>query len=266
MSEIRTFDQSSDPVIVSAQEEAEAEALAIGQQLEAEHAGLLAGKYKDAQELEKAYIELQRKLGNREGGEEGEASESEEANEAEVEQPADPQIETLWKANNEFYETGEISKETLAEFSKMSSTELVEAYMRLQQQNPEIGKASQSVTLSDADVNQIRNSVGGDAQYESLIGWAADNLPEAEIDAFNNVIDSGNKAAINFALQALQAKYRDNMGYEGEMLSGKAAQSSDVFRSQAELVRAMEDRRYDTDPAYRADIIAKVERSTALQF
>ena len=45
------------------------------------------------------------------------------------------------------------------------------------------------------------------------------------------------------------------------MLSGKAAQSRDAFRSQAEVVAAMNDPRYDQDPAYRQDIYDKLERS-----
>ena len=47
------------------------------------------------------------------------------------------------------------------------------------------------------------------------------------------------------------------------MVTGKTAppQSGDVFRSQAELVEAMNDRRYDSDPAYRQDVIEKLERS-----
>jgi hypothetical protein len=48
---------------------------------------------------------------------------------------------------------------------------------------------------------------------------------------------------------------------EGELIQGKPARSTDVFRSQAELVRAMSDPRYDSDPAYRQDVIAKLEQS-----
>ena len=49
------------------------------------------------------------------------------------------------------------------------------------------------------------------------------------------------------------------------MLTGKAAQTADVFRSQAQLVAAMSDPRYDNDPAYRQEVIAKLDRSD-LQF
>jgi hypothetical protein len=60
----------------------------------------------------------------------------------------------------------------------------------------------------------------------------------------------------------LQAEYERQNGYEGEMLTGKAAQpQSDVFRSQAEVVQAMSDPRYDSDPAYRNDVFQKLGRS-----
>ena len=46
------------------------------------------------------------------------------------------------------------------------------------------------------------------------------------------------------------------------MLQGKAPSNSrDVFRSQAELVAAMSDPRYESDEAYRADVVEKLDRS-----
>jgi hypothetical protein len=46
------------------------------------------------------------------------------------------------------------------------------------------------------------------------------------------------------------------------MLSGKAPKTSgEVFRSQAEVVQAMSDPRYDRDEAYRQDIYERLERS-----
>ena len=52
------------------------------------------------------------------------------------------------------------------------------------------------------------------------------------------------------------------------MVTGKQAppRQSDTFRSQAELVQAMSDRRYENDPAYRQDVIEKLERSDNLEF
>lgn len=259
MAEILTYDPSNDPQAISAREATEAESLAVGEALLAEENNLLAGKYKDAQELEKAYLELQQKLGKGEtlDTEDGEDSEDVTSEESEP----DSQVDTLWKANDEYFETGKLSEATLEEFSKMSSKELVEAYIRLQQQNPEINNRQNSRELSDSEVNQIKNTVGGDAEYQKLITWAGDNFSSDEVAAFDNVMDSGNLSAIGFAVQALKSKYQDAMGFEGNMLTGKSAKSNDVFRSQAELVRAMSDKRYDKDPAYRQDVIDKLERS-----
>ena len=92
--------------------------------------------------------------------------------------------------------------------------------------------------------------------------WASQNLPKDTIDAFDALLDSGNSGAIQLAVNGLKAQYEEATGYEGRMLSGKPAQSSgDVFRSQPELVAAMSDPRYDQDPAYRQDVIEKLDRS-----
>jgi hypothetical protein len=67
---------------------------------------------------------------------------------------------------------------------------------------------------------------------------------------------------IQLAVAGLKAEYEKQNGFEGQMLTGKAAQpQADVFRSQQEVVQAMSDPRYDRDPAYRQDVFAKLERS-----
>ena len=59
----------------------EQDSLQVGEEIEAQHDQMLAGKYKNAQELESAYLELQKKLGS--DGEEPEGQEEEESEEAE---------------------------------------------------------------------------------------------------------------------------------------------------------------------------------------
>lgn len=261
-----TYDPSTDPEAIEAQESSDAEAYAIGEELEQEQQALLAGKYTSAEELEQAYIELQRKLGSKD--QQNETSDEDQTEEELTEDEdleEDPYVDFLFQAQDEFFQNGDLSQETLEAFSQMSSTELVEAYMRMQQQMPQSDEPVQAVELSPQEVNQIQNSVGGEAAYQQLVGWAADNFSPAEIEAFDSVVESGNVAAINLALQALYYRYTDAMGFEGNMIQGKPAQSADVFRSQAEVVRAMSDPRYDSDPAYRQDVFEKLDRSD-LQF
>jgi hypothetical protein len=258
MAEILSYDPAGDHEIVGAIEADQAESLAIGEEMINQANARLAGKYKDAQELEKAYIELEKKLGSRDGQEETQEPQAEDQQEERFEYST--QIEAISRAAEEFESKGELSQETLAEFEKMSSKELIQAYFEYEQNLPQ-ANAPQSVELSQADINTIQNSVGGEAAYQNLVGWAAQNFSEAEIQAFDNVVDSGNVAAINLALAGLQARYTDANGYEGKMIQGKAATPADTFKSQAEVVRAMSDARYDRDPAYRDEIMQKLARS-----
>ena len=258
MAEILSYDPAGDPEIVGAIESDEAESLAIGEEMINQANARLAGKYKDAQELEKAYIELEKKLGSRDVQEE-ETSESETEDQQEPSEYS-TQIEAISRAAEEFNSNGVLSEETLAEFEKMSSKELIQAYFEYEQNLPTF-EGSQSVDLSQSEINQIQNSVGGEAAYQQLVGWAAQNFSPSEIQAFDNVVDSGNVDAINLALAGLKARYTDAVGYEGNMIQGKAASPADTFKSQAEVVRAMSDPKYDRDPAYRDEIMQKLARS-----
>ena len=98
-----------------------------------EQGELLAGKYKNAEDLEKAYIELQKKLGDKDGvSQEGQETQ-EVTDESESEEPQAEKSEAvslLESANDEYFANGNtLSKETLDKFSELSSQELVAAYM-----------------------------------------------------------------------------------------------------------------------------------------
>lgn len=254
MAEVFTYDTTTDSEVLSSIASDEAESLAIGEEMEAAHEGMLAGKYRDAAELEKAYIELEKKLGTGNYNEEPQQVEEE----YDSTDSDDYGVEFLSAVNEELALNGELSEETLALFDDLSSRDLFNAFQRYQEV---AGSEPQGREMSDQEVNQIQNMVGGANNYNQLTAWAADNFSAEEIEAFDSLVDTGNSAAVKLALQALQYRYTDAMGYEGEMIQGKPARSQETFRSQAELVRAMSDSRYDTDPAYRQDVIEKLERS-----
>jgi len=255
MAEILSYDPSSDPEVLASIESDQAESLAIGEELINQANEQLAGKYKNAQELEKAYIELEKKLGSQESSPEKGEETSQDQGET------DEAVDFLWKVNDEYAKNdGKLSDETMAEVHKMSSKELVEAFFRYQE-TVEKAAAPQGVELTQQQVNEVQNFVGGEEKYNELVSWAADNFSEEEITAFDSVVETGNVPAIRLALQALQYRYQDSMGYEGNMLQGKAPKSRDAFQSQAELVRAMNDPRYDNDPAYRNEVMGKLARS-----
>jgi hypothetical protein len=257
MAETLTYD--STPADAPELNEQEQEALQVGEKLAQEEQQLLAGKFQNAEELEKAYVELQKKLGSN-SEEETEAS-TEEAEEK-TEEESNPALSLINEASAEYYKNDNtLSPETIEKFSSMSSQDLVSAYLELQKNAPQ--QETETVKdLSESDINSIKNSVGGDKEYDNIISWAAQNLPEQRRNAFDNLINNGDVEIIQLAVAGLKAQYETANGYEGRLLSGKSAKTSgDVFRSQAEVVQAMNDPRYERDEAYRQDIYQKLERS-----
>ena len=201
----------ANPEILNSDEQ---DSLAVAESLEGGEQPLLAGKFKDPQALEQAYVELQKKLG----------------------EPRDEVQST--EDESEPAESGSEEEET----------------------SPE--SEADVETLSEAQAEQLMEMVGGDKAYKSMLNWAGDNFSKEEVEMYDGVMESGNPNAIFFAVQALQARYNDAVGSDGQLLTGRGAQNTDdSFKSQAELVAAMSDPRYDRDPAYRADLMRRLENS-----
>ena len=239
----------------------EQDSLAVGEKIVEGQEQLLAGKYKDAAELEKAYVELQKKLGSNEPEEEVEQTSTTE-DETEETSLSDG-ASLITSANDEYYANeGKLSEETLDKFSSMSSKELVEAYLEVQGTDAFKANTQDVADLSDSEINTIKNFAGGEAQYDNIIAWANTNLDAKSQEAFDSIVNTGSVDAIKIAVSGLKSQYEAANGYEGKMYTGKAPKgNTDVFRSQAELVAAMNDKRYDRDPAYRQDVIEKLDRS-----
>ena len=211
MSETLSYQESSPEVYQEGLNADEQESLAVAEQMQGDQQELYAGKFKDTQSLEQAYLELQKKL--------GEPKEDVRDEEGEQETEAPEEVE-------------------------------------------ETEEAEEGESLTEAQAQELFKMVGGEKAYQSMITWAGQNLSKEEISMYDSVMGKGDPNAIFFAVQALAAKYGDSTGSEGQLLSGKGAASRDVsFRSQQELVQAMSDPRYDNDPAYRQDVMRKLENS-----
>ena len=240
----------------------EQESLAVGEQMQEAEDGLLAGKYANAQELEKAYKELEGKLGEKsdEDSEEVESEYEDLEDESEIEEEeyeeGDPTIlDQLWEEGT----NSQLTQETFDQLQKMDPVEVAKLAMEdrsaLLAQNGPKG-------FSDQDVSQIQGLVGGEENYNNLMDWANQSMPDQEVQLFDAVMEQGNPLAAYFAVQALALRYQDAAGRDGEMVTGKApTMNADAFQSQAELIKAMEDSRYNEDPAYRDAVQAKLERS-----
>ena len=241
MAEILTNDQSMTVEAMDSQLSDEAESLRIGEEMIEAQEQRLAGKYKNTEELEAAYLELQKKLGSQE---ENVQEESEEVSET----------DWLGEAYRSIQESGELSEELSKQISEMNGMDVFKAMQNATNQQ-------QTRDLTEQEVGSVYQAVGGEEAYSGMISWAQENLSEAEIGAFDSIIESGDMNQINLAIQGLNSRYTDAVGQDGDLIQGKPAAAESTFRSQQELIQAMNDPRYDNDPAYRQDIIDKLDRS-----
>ena len=227
----------------------EQESLQIGEEMAQEQETRLAGKYKNAEELEAAYIELQKKLGETTDDDDDE-TESSETEETQEESETSSLFDRIWEESQD-----EFSQETLKELAEADPTDLANMYL-------EYRNSDKSETLTEQDASALKAAVGGEENYSQMMQWANENLEDSIINMYDSVMESGDRNAAYFAMQALSYRYGDSVGVEGKLVQGKApTDTAKGFKSQAEVVNAMQDPRYDRDPAYRQEIMAKLERS-----
>ena len=245
--------------------EAEQEALEVGEQMEREQGtAKLAGKFDSPEQLEKAYMELQSKLGSRDSSTDEPAETSSEEKEVEEVEEETKEEEQEFDSSflDQLYEEakGEPSQEIIDKLEKMDASQLADMYVQYRQQVE--SKPKTTADFTDEQVNALYGLVGGQQEYGQLTAWAGQNLSKEEVQMFDAVMDSGDANAAFWAIRGLAMQYADTNGYEGKRLSGKApSTNSNKFRSQAELVQAMSDPRYESDDAYRSDVMSKLENS-----
>jgi hypothetical protein len=238
MAETLTYQESEPNTEQVVLNEAEQEALEVGEQMEKDAGNAkLAGKFDNPEQLEKAYMELQSKLGSNEpSSDNSDVEEVEEESDSE-EQESEEQFDSSFL--DELYEQaqGEPSEEILEKLQKIDSSQLADMYVQYRQQ-----VESQKPTTSDFTQQQtdaLYGIVGGQEQYSQLTSWASQNLSQQEVNMFDAVMDSGDPNAAFWA----------------------PTSGGNQFRSQAELVQAMSDPRYESDDAYRTDVMTKLENS-----
>ena len=116
--------------------------------------------------------------------------------------------------------------------------------------------------LATAEVKDIRDSVGGDEAYGKMVGWALENLPKPEIEAFNDATNTMSGPQLSMMVQGLYSRYQNAMGVEPNLYSGKSASSGVTpYRSTAEVVAAMGDPRWEKDVTYTEQVKARLENS-----
>ena len=273
MPEAVTITQNENPALSPENEEMLAALAGEGEDKPAE---LLAGKYKSVEDLEKAYKELQTKLSRGESTKpeaEDDSTADDQAADDEDKPDGDAreiygdliggkldeagidfqEMNVRWQQSGTL-EAGDYDQLAEAGFNK----DMVDAYLSGLQY-----KAAQDTALSVKEVTSIKESLGGEAEYNKMIQWAGANLPPEEVEGFNQIINTQPMSAVKMAVAGLHARYTAVEGREPRLIGGRASKgSSDKFESTAQLVEAMSDPRYSKDPAYQRKIQEKLGRSS----
>lgn len=275
----------NDEIAESMRIAAEQQALEVGTRLEAERTAEEEATFTRAREAQEAEIgQLPEKYQGKSAAEvyalmqkeiaykaekEAKGESTEDAPEGASEEPAEetPAPEeteaarAIKEASEEFYANeGKLNEATLAKLEALPSADLIKAWQEIQAQSPV------EAPISDAEANEIVQSVGGQEAYNKTLQWAAENLSPEDQASYDQVVKSGNRAATKFAVEALTQRYKNAVGFDGEAVSGRNVKTAGLkpYRSEAELRRDLANPRYQEDPAFRLDVENRLAASGEL--
>lgn len=225
----------------------------------------LPEKFKSAEDLAKAYSELEKKLSTpkaeakTEEAPKPQTKEQKEGESPELDEPVEeaaPKAETskvdLTPFHNEWAEKGEISEDSFTKLETMGfPKELVQQYI----------SGFQATQAQEAQA--IYADTGGQEGYKAMTEWASQNLPAQEIAAYDSMVTGGDVNAARMAAKGLYAQYVAANGQPPKLISGTPSRrdANAPFRSSAEVVAAMSDPRYKNDAAFRKDVEERLNKS-----
>jgi len=204
----------------------------------------LPEKFKSAEDMAKAYSELEKKQST---------ETTDEPNMQQMRADAEAS-QGMDKFYSEYQEQGSLSEKSYEELNKMGlDKSLVDGYIAGQE------------AIANTEVQTVHNLVGGTDNYNKVIEYAKGNLNEAEQNAFNETLETGSIEQVKFAVQAIASRAGVNAEQPQTMINGDSIETnSDIFESSAQVIDAMNDPRYAKDPAFRKLVEEKIARSTAI--
>ena len=220
----------------------------------------LPEKFKNAEDMAKAYGELENKLGQ---SQDNNNKDSEPNKEETKKEDSDLSIDKAEKAvenaglsmetlQNEYNESGELNEKSYNALEKAGiPKDYVDAFIKGQE------------AIAQQTSNTLKQEVGGADAYNNMMSWASDNLSEAEVNAYNSTVNGKDIEATKLAIAGLNARFKNAEGVEPNLQTGNRPSTSNApgYRSWAEVTAAMSDAKYTTDDAYRADVQAKLKNS-----
>ena len=209
----------------------------------------LPEKFSSAEDLAKAYSELEARMGSQK------TEESVEVDEGDARQDLENVGVDYDALSQEFWDNGDLTQESYDMLEEAGiPREIVDSYINSQ------------ISMMETQRSSIMNDVGGEEGYQQLTAWAADNLDDAEIDYFNSVMDGNDFNAIRMTVRSVAARREASEGIEParNLSGGLSGGTGGSYESVTQLMSDMQNPSYENDPAFRAQVEAKLGRSNIL--
>lgn len=152
---------------------------------------------------------------------------------------------------HEFAQSGALSEETLTSLEYAGiPREIVQVHIEGLQARAELTQY------------KIESAMGGSENFQAVLQWAGQALPEADINRINGMVAMGDFDSYLLAMDGVRARFEAAFGsLEGQPLQGDTLSVTDIYQSQEEMKADMRDPRYQRDEAFRAAVAAKVART-----
>jgi len=233
---------------------------------ETDENGLILGKFKSVEDLAASYKELEGKLGT--VTEEDQATEETQEESTDEFNPEEYYGDGLASVLEEvgidaqditkrFTDTGDISEDDYSKLGEAGfSKQVVDTYL------DGLRGVAEGDEIPTQQIQNIKDSVGGDESYEQMANWCQENLSEQEVKAFDKITETADAPVIQLAVEGLYSRYQNAMGVEPDLVTGRpAANGPTPFQSSAEVQAAVDDPRYGKDVAYTQSVYARYEGS-----
>lgn len=218
----------------------------------------LPDKFKSAEDMAKAYLELERQRGKPTAV--PKTSDTLPAENTPPNTPAGAITEAEMAAyETEFLEKGALSEASYAGLAAKGIPKHI------------VDNHIEGVTLkAQAQVAQVFDAAGGEEGYREMVEWARTALSPAERAAYDAAVDSKDLGQAVFAAKGLRARYLAEAGQKPTLLQGnsnngaRGVGAAQPYQSVPQMVEDMQNPKYEKDPAFRKMVEQRIAVSNIL--
>lgn len=201
--------------------------------------------FKSLEELRKGYKELRTKMSQGKS-----ASDTSKGDDA----PKGPLVD-LNALAAEYMKSGELSAETVKSLNgKGFSKDMIDTFIE--------GRRAQAEKL----VSDITSAAGSKEEVRNVLDFVKDNGTPEDIEAYNKAVDSGDTTTAKRIFQSFVADYRASDGEPSLLTGGAGGKGIAPYESWAQVSADMSKPEYKSDPAFAAQVAARLNVSDPQKF